>query len=208
MNGDAAEVIAENLEFSGVNARPHPETDAVHGGADRLRAADRPGRAVEGRKRSVARPIDLPPSKVLKLVANDVVMAPDERPPFGIADLCSPSCRVDDVRKQHRREDPVRGGERFTCCPKGSTVVLEILGRAGQVVGLEASPERRRAEDLGPLGHGQHVVVGGVPVEERWVGEGRSELTAKDIRAALSLYRTACGLQIAVLVLIVFGLRA
>ena len=50
-------------------------------------------------------------------------------------------------------------------------------------------------------------IYDGVPVEERWVGEGRSELTAKDIRTALKLYRTACGLQIAVLVLIVFSLR-
>jgi adenosylcobinamide-phosphate synthase len=49
-------------------------------------------------------------------------------------------------------------------------------------------------------------VYGGMPVEERWVGEGRSELTAKDIRDALKLYRTACALQIAVLVLIVFSL--
>ena len=51
-------------------------------------------------------------------------------------------------------------------------------------------------------------IYDGVPVEERWVGKGRSELTAKDVRAALKLYRTACGLQIAVLVLIVIGLRA
>ena len=51
-------------------------------------------------------------------------------------------------------------------------------------------------------------IYDGVPVEERWVGEGRSELTSKDIRAALKLYRTACGLQIAVLVLIVISLRA
>jgi adenosylcobinamide-phosphate synthase len=50
-------------------------------------------------------------------------------------------------------------------------------------------------------------VYDGVPVEERWVGRGRSELTAKDIRNALALYRTACALQIAVLVLIVLGLR-
>ena len=50
-------------------------------------------------------------------------------------------------------------------------------------------------------------VYDGVRVEERWVGEGESELTARDIRRALTLYRTACGLQVAVLVLIVFGLR-
>ncbi len=50
-------------------------------------------------------------------------------------------------------------------------------------------------------------VYDGVRVEERWVGEGRSELTARDIRDALRLYRAACALQIAVLVLIVLSLR-
>jgi adenosylcobinamide-phosphate synthase len=49
-------------------------------------------------------------------------------------------------------------------------------------------------------------IYDGVPVEERWVGEGRRELTAKDIRTALKLYRTACALQIAVLVVIVLCL--
>ena len=43
----------------------------------------------------------------------------------------------------------------------------------------------------------------GVVVDERWVGEGRSALTAKDIRAALKFYRVACGLQVVVLALIV-----
>jgi adenosylcobinamide-phosphate synthase len=46
----------------------------------------------------------------------------------------------------------------------------------------------------------------GVAVDERWVGDGTSELTARDIRAALKLYRAACGVQIAVLALIVFAL--
>jgi len=67
-------------------------------------------------------------------------------------------------------------------------------------------PEAAMAGALGIRLSGPRI-YDGVPVEERWVGEGRSELTAKDIRAALKLYRTACGLQIAVLVLIVFGLR-
>jgi adenosylcobinamide-phosphate synthase len=50
-------------------------------------------------------------------------------------------------------------------------------------------------------------VYGGVPVDERWVGEGRSDLAAADIRQALKLYRVACGLQIAVLAAIALGLR-
>jgi adenosylcobinamide-phosphate synthase len=63
-------------------------------------------------------------------------------------------------------------------------------------------PEAAMAGALGIRLSGPRI-YDGVAVEERWVGEGRSELTAKDIRAALRLYRTACGLQIAVLALIV-----
>jgi adenosylcobinamide-phosphate synthase len=66
-------------------------------------------------------------------------------------------------------------------------------------------PEAAMAGALGVRLSGPRV-YGGMPVEERWVGEGRSELTAKDIRDALKFYRTACALQIAVLVLIVFSL--
>jgi adenosylcobinamide-phosphate synthase len=68
-------------------------------------------------------------------------------------------------------------------------------------------PEAAMAGALGIRLSGPRV-YDGVPMQERWVGEGRSQLTAKDIRTALKLYRTACGLQIAVLVLIVSGLRA
>jgi len=67
-------------------------------------------------------------------------------------------------------------------------------------------PEAAMAGALGIRLSGPRI-YDGVPVEERWVGEGRGELAAKDIRTALKLYRTACGLQIAVLLLIVLSLR-
>jgi adenosylcobinamide-phosphate synthase len=63
-------------------------------------------------------------------------------------------------------------------------------------------PEAAMAGALGIRLSGPRI-YDGVPVEERWVGDGRSELTAKDIRGALRLYRTACAVQIAVLVLVV-----
>jgi adenosylcobinamide-phosphate synthase len=63
-------------------------------------------------------------------------------------------------------------------------------------------PEAAMAGALGIRLSGPRI-YGGVRVEERWVGDGRSELTAKDIRAALRLYRTACALQIAVLAIFV-----
>jgi adenosylcobinamide-phosphate synthase len=67
-------------------------------------------------------------------------------------------------------------------------------------------PEAAMAGALGIRLSGPRV-YDGMRVEERWVGEGPGELTAKNIRTALKLYRTACALQIAVLVLIVLSLR-
>ena len=67
-------------------------------------------------------------------------------------------------------------------------------------------PEAAMAGALGIRLSGPRI-YDGMPVDERWVGEGNSDLTAKDIRRALKLYRTACGLQIAVLVVIVLGFR-
>ena len=63
-------------------------------------------------------------------------------------------------------------------------------------------PEAAMAGALGIRLSGPRI-YDGVEVAERWVGDGRNELTARDIRAALDLYRAACGLQIAALVLIV-----
>ena len=67
-------------------------------------------------------------------------------------------------------------------------------------------PEAAMAGALGIRLSGPRI-YDGVAVEERWVGEGNSELGARDIRSALRLYRTACGLQIAVLAAIALGFR-
>jgi adenosylcobinamide-phosphate synthase len=58
-------------------------------------------------------------------------------------------------------------------------------------------PEAAMAGALGIRLAGPRI-YGGVTVEDHWMGDGRSDLAAGDIRAALGLYRTACGLQIAV----------
>ena len=63
-------------------------------------------------------------------------------------------------------------------------------------------PEAAMAGALGIKLSGPRI-YGGVEVAERWVGEGCNDLSARDIRSALDLYRAACGLQIAALVLIV-----
>lgn len=45
-------------------------------------------------------------------------------------------------------------------------------------------------------------VYGGVKVDDHWMGEGRANLTAADIRAALRLYRVACAVQVTVVAIL------
>jgi adenosylcobinamide-phosphate synthase len=47
-------------------------------------------------------------------------------------------------------------------------------------------------------------VYHGALTEDEWIGEGRSEATAADIRRALALYKTACTVQITALGLLAF----
>jgi adenosylcobinamide-phosphate synthase len=47
-------------------------------------------------------------------------------------------------------------------------------------------------------------IYGDVRVEDRWMGDGRAEATARDIERALMLYRTACGLQFALAATLAF----
>lgn len=59
-------------------------------------------------------------------------------------------------------------------------------------------PEAAMAGALGLRLAGPRV-YGGMPVEDAWMGDGRADAAAADIRRALRLYRTACGLLIVLL---------
>jgi adenosylcobinamide-phosphate synthase len=61
-------------------------------------------------------------------------------------------------------------------------------------------PEAAMAGALGAQLAGPRV-YGGVVVEDGWMGDGRAELAAADIRAALRLYGLACAIQAFVLAL-------
>ena len=67
-------------------------------------------------------------------------------------------------------------------------------------------PEAAMAGALGLKLAGPRV-YGGVLVEDAYMGEGRREANASDIRAALAIYVRACGLQYAVLALAAAALR-
>ncbi len=62
-------------------------------------------------------------------------------------------------------------------------------------------PESAMAGALGIKLAGPRV-YGGVKVDDHWMGEGRADLTAADIRAALRLYRVACAVQVTVVAIL------
>ena len=62
-------------------------------------------------------------------------------------------------------------------------------------------PEAAMAGALGLRLAGPRV-YGGVAVADAWMGDGRAEATVTDLRAALRLYRVACGLQLGALVVL------
>ncbi len=63
-------------------------------------------------------------------------------------------------------------------------------------------PEAAMAGALGIRIAGPRV-YGNTPVNDHWQGDGRADLTANDIRRALSLYRRACALQIGAVALLI-----
>ncbi|MBV8191880.1 MAG: cobalamin biosynthesis protein CobD [Alphaproteobacteria bacterium] len=65
-------------------------------------------------------------------------------------------------------------------------------------------PEAAMAGALGVRLSGPRV-YDGEPVAEPWIGNGRCDLGPADIRAALRLYRAACAIQAAALLLLIFA---
>jgi adenosylcobinamide-phosphate synthase len=63
-------------------------------------------------------------------------------------------------------------------------------------------PEAAMAGALGLRLNGPRIYDGEI-VEDPYMGDGRSEVTVADIRAALRLYRIACGIEMAVLAILV-----
>lgn len=66
-------------------------------------------------------------------------------------------------------------------------------------------PEAAMAGALGLRLAGPRV-YGGVTVEDHWMGDGRADAGAADIRRALRIYRTACAVQAALLAALLAGL--
>ncbi len=107
VDGDTANVVADELTLTGVNTRPHLDTQPA-GIEHRLAGAlDRARRTVEERQGAVARRLHQPSAKARDHLAHRVEVIFEERAPAAVAKARGALCGTDDVRDvKDRRISP------------------------------------------------------------------------------------------------------
>src|SRR5439155_25302391 len=98
---------ADELDLSGVNSGADIESDLADRLRDGRRASHGPSGSVKDRQKAVARRVDLSPAEPAELLADDRVMAIQERPPGVVTEDTCPLGRPDDVGEQDRRQDSI-----------------------------------------------------------------------------------------------------
>src|SRR5262249_13336446 len=87
------------------------ETELAGGLGDRLAAADRAGRAVEGGEAAVAEGLHLAPAESVHLPEDGIVMVGQQLAPARVAELARHLSRSHDVRAHHRRPHAIALGD-------------------------------------------------------------------------------------------------
>src|SRR5262249_40359293 len=110
MDGNAPELVADDVAFARVQTDPEVHTDLPYGPEHRSRACDGRGRGVEGCEKAVARGIDLAPSVSAQLSAYPGVVHLEEIRPCTVAERAGSLRRADDVGEHDRGDDTARLG--------------------------------------------------------------------------------------------------
>jgi hypothetical protein len=93
---DAAELAVDPLALPGANSRADLDAERAHRIADRTRAADRSGRAVEGREEAVAGGVDFVAAEPRELAPNLGMVRLQEVAPGAVSQLGRSGGRADD----------------------------------------------------------------------------------------------------------------
>ena len=107
MDGDAADVVAQQLALAGVQPHPDLQTQLPQPGPDGVGRPDGPGRPVEGGQEPVPGGLDLPAPVPGQLPADRLLVLHQQVVPAAVPQAGRPAGRVDDVGEQHRCQHPV-----------------------------------------------------------------------------------------------------
>src|SRR5580704_4239042 len=81
MKGEAAQIVASHLAFTGVETHAQLDTEGSGGVDDHLATTDGSSRTIEGSDEAVSRRVDLPTSEDPKLFADNLIVAIQQGPP-------------------------------------------------------------------------------------------------------------------------------
>src|ERR1700742_2479294 len=107
MHGDPGEIIGHHLALARMDTSADLEPESARADADRQRAPNRSGRAIERRQHAIARPLHQPTAEVRKLSLDHTLVLPEQLPPSAIPKLSCTVCRSNDVVEENCRQDSV-----------------------------------------------------------------------------------------------------
>src|SRR5215218_3613679 len=182
VDGDAADVVAAQVELADVDPGPDVQPDLAQLPAEGQGAADGPAGPVEDGQDAVAGALDQPPPLLGDQPPGQLVVDVQQLPPAAVAELAGPLGRGHDVGEQHRGQQPPGVGGRRELHGVDHDVAdaageddLVAVGRLVEVRGLPGRLAGHRLVVLvveghaaGPAGHldpggGAHRAVDGDP---------------------------------------------
>src|SRR6185369_384701 len=107
MHGDAPDVVACQLDLTGVQTGADLEPEAADRTSDCTCTADRARGSVERRQQAVADELDLAPAESLEMPAYHVVMLIEQLVPAPVAERDGTPGRIDDVGEQDGGEHAI-----------------------------------------------------------------------------------------------------
>src|SRR5215471_14675692 len=107
MDGDAAQVFAHHLTFTGMDASTHVHIKTLDRVDNSPATTHGTWGTVKGSKKTITGRLDLSATVALELLAYKKMMMPDKLPPRPIADLSCSFSRVNDVREENCGKYPV-----------------------------------------------------------------------------------------------------
>jgi hypothetical protein len=140
----ACDVIASQLDLTGVQASPDLKADARDCIADRSCSPHRAGRPIERGEESVAGGLDLAPAAACQGGPHEPIVLVQQCAPLPVAERGRTNRRVHDIGEQDGRKHPVRLGER----PDPGRELLDLADDRLLVAGPDEVVDARQLNEL------------------------------------------------------------
>jgi len=118
---DPLSVATSEFDLTRVQSASHFDAERANRIYESTRTPDRTSRPIEGRHETITKRLKFLSTEARKLPSNDCIVLSQEGVPASIAELGGALGGTNDVRKEHRRKNPVgfnlgaRSGQKLLC---------------------------------------------------------------------------------------------